>query len=192
MILSSRSETIKVEKRLTPQVKLWTQSKAGGVFPVEVGKEMEVICQAGSGLPRPEITALVGKDQNWRLLNVKSGSMIIMVFHYMPQKMDIGKQVKCVARQNFISASNNKLSYEDTINLLRIVEKTSKRTHTHNQSRSSGTTTKKIKDEGKGQNTWTVVWTIVGIVSVVVGSGAIMTFIGLETPCRLVQNENLS
>ena len=132
MFLSSRSETIKVEKRLTPQVKLWTQSKAGGVFPVEVGKEMEVICQAGSGLPRPEITALVGKDQNWRLLNVKSGSMIIMVFHYMPQKTDIGKQVKCVARQNFISASNNKLSYEDTINLLRIVEKTSKRTHAHN------------------------------------------------------------
>ena len=76
---SSKSKTIEVEKRLAPRVDLWTESESGGVFPVVVGRETEVICHADRGLPRPEITASVGEEDQGpspgdRMLEVKGGS----------------------------------------------------------------------------------------------------------------------
>ena len=61
-LFSSKSKAIEVEKRLTPRVDLWTENEAGGVFPVVVGRETEVICHADRGQPRPEITASVGEE----------------------------------------------------------------------------------------------------------------------------------
>ena len=68
------------------------------------------------------------------MLELKGGSMednddratehLIKVFRYTPQREDIGKWVKCLARQKFTSASTNEVSREDTIDLKRIVEET--------------------------------------------------------------------